>query len=178
MLGVLIRILDGEAAIFRQERVGFNGRSFKAMKFRTMQPEAEELLEQKLQQDFLLKKEWKRNFKLKKDPRVTPIGRFLRMTSLDELPQLVNVLRGDMSLIGPRPLPAYHYYELSERVRILRDRVRPGMTGLWQVSGRSQVGVEGMERWDTYYVRNWSIWLDAVILFRTFRAVLHKEGAY
>ncbi len=151
---------------------------FKTLKFRTMHKEAEKILEAKLDEDPDLREEWEENFKLKNDPRVTRTGQLLRSSSLDELPQLFNVLRGDMSLVGPRPLPAYHYYGLSEQVRLLRDRVRPGITGLWQVSGRSEVGLEGMERWDTYYVRNWSIWLDFVILFRTVRAVLQKEGAY
>ena len=178
ILGLLIRLVEGKAALFRQERVGQGGRAFKTYKFRTMHPEAEKLLEQKLQQDPALRAEWEENFKLRKDPRITAIGRFLRITSMDELPQLINVLKGEMSLVGPRPLPTYHYYGLAERVRILRDRVRPGMTGLWQVSGRSESGIEGMERWDTYYVRNWSIWLDIVILFRTTRAVLHQDGAY
>jgi lipopolysaccharide/colanic/teichoic acid biosynthesis glycosyltransferase len=175
---LLIRLFDGDAALFRQERVGHNGRSFKTIKFRTMHPDAERLLEHRLQQDEALREEWEENFKLRNDPRITRIGRLLRMTSMDELPQLINVLKGEMSLVGPRPLPTYHYYGRSERVRILRDRVRPGMTGLWQVSVRSESGVEGMERWDTYYVRNWSIWLDVYILARTVGVVLTRNGAY
>lgn len=174
----LIRLVERESGLFFQERIGFRGKQFKTLKFRTMHLDAEKKLEDRLQKDPALREEWEKNFKLKQDPRITQIGRLLRLTSLDELPQLVNVLRGEMSLVGPRPLPAYHYYGLTERVRVLRDRVRPGITGLWQVSCRSESGIEGMERWDTYYVRNWSIWLDFVILFRTFRAVLKREGAY
>ncbi len=109
---------------------------------------------------------------------MTRVGRFLRKTSLDELPQLVNVLRGEMSLVGPRPLPDYHYRQLRPQIRTLRDRVRPGLTGLWQVSGRSEAGTSGMERWDAYYVRNWSVWLDIVILVRTVRVVIQAKGAY
>jgi lipopolysaccharide/colanic/teichoic acid biosynthesis glycosyltransferase len=97
---------------------------------------------------------------------------------VDELPQLFNVLRGDMSLVGPRPLPDYHVEELDPALVKLRERVRPGVTGMWQVSGRSAVGTAGMERFDGYYVRNWSVWLDAVILVRTFKAVIRGSGAY
>ena len=102
----------------------------------------------------------------------------LRKTSLDEIPQLLNVLRGTMSLVGPRPLPAYHFEDLPEQVRFLREKVQPGITGLWQVSGRSEAGTAGMEKWDPYYVRNWSIWLDIVIIARTFKAVFCCRGAY
>jgi lipopolysaccharide/colanic/teichoic acid biosynthesis glycosyltransferase len=109
---------------------------------------------------------------------VTRIGRILRRTSLDELPQVLNVLAGQMSLVGPRPLPDYHHEQLAEAARTPRSRVCPGLTGLWQVSGRSESGTAGMEKWDTYYVRNWSIWLDVIILARTFLAVLKGEGAY
>jgi lipopolysaccharide/colanic/teichoic acid biosynthesis glycosyltransferase len=109
---------------------------------------------------------------------VTPLGKILRRTSLDELPQVLNVLAGQMALVGPRPLPDYHHGRLSESVRTPRSRVRPGLTGLWQVSGRSESGTAGMEKWDTYYVRNWSVWLDIVILTRTFMAVIRGSGAY
>lgn len=176
--GVLILIEDRSHPIFKQERIGRNGRTFNTLKFRTMYPNAEALLQKKLDEDPALRAEWESHFKLRHDPRITRIGRFLRNTSLDELPQLLNVLRGDMSLVGPRPLPRYHFNELPERVRQLRDRVRPGITGLWQVSGRSEAGHAAMPRWDTYYVRNWSIWLDLVILVRTFRAVFSGRGAY
>ena len=102
----------------------------------------------------------------------------LRRTSLDELPQLFNVLNGSMSLVGPRPLPSYHFEDLPESVQQLRHQVKPGITGLWQVSGRSEAGTAGMEKWDPYYVRNWSIWLDIIILVRTIRTVLFARGAY
>lgn len=178
LLGFLIWLGDRANPIFKQERVGLHGRGFNTLKFRTMRPNAEEFLQKRLNEDPALRLEWETHFKLKDDPRITPVGRFLRNTSLDELPQLLNVLRGEMALVGPRPLPRYHYDEMPERVRQLRDRVRPGLTGLWQVSGRSEAGHAAMPRWDTYYVRNWSIWLDIVILVRTFRAVFSGKGAY
>jgi Undecaprenyl-phosphate galactose phosphotransferase WbaP len=178
LLGLLIWLEDRRSPLFRQERMGLRRRPFTAWKFRTMHPDAEALLRQRLEVDADLRAEWAANFKLRRDPRITPIGRFLRRTSLDELPQMVNVLRGEMSLVGPRPLPPYHFDELPERVKTLRDRVRPGLTGLWQVSGRSETGHAGMARWDTYYVRNWSFWLDIIIFFRTARAVLTGHGAF
>ncbi len=178
LIAVLIRLIDGHAAVFRQERVGKAGRRFKTLKFQSMVPNAEAVLQRALAENPALRAEWEQDFKLRKDPRVTSLGTFLRRTSMDELPQLINVLRGEMSLVGPRPLPAYHLENLSPRLQQLRARLRPGLTGLWQVSGRSDVGNEGIERWDAYYVRNWSIWLDLVILTRTVRALIKAEGAY
>ncbi len=169
---------DRHSPFFVQERVGYLGERFKTYKFRTMHPNAEEVLQRELAAHPELEAEWAVEYKLKNDPRVTKAGIFLRKTSLDELPQLLNVLRGEMSLVGPRPLPDYHYQRLRGQIRTLRDRVRPGLTGLWQVSGRSEAGTQGMERWDAYYVRNWSVWLDIVILVRTVRVVLSAKGAY
>ena len=173
-----IWIKDRGNPFFLQERVGRKGVIFRTWKFRTMVPNAEEVLRQKLDQDEALRFQWLRNYKIKNDPRVTRLGKLLRRLSIDELPQLLNVLRGEMSLVGPRPLPLYHHKKLSPRVRELRERVRPGLTGLWQVSGRSDRPHEDMERLDSYYVRNWSPWLDMVVLVRTFRAVVKGEGAY
>lgn len=178
LLAGLIRLVDGHAALFRQERLGKGGRRFNTLKFQTMVPDAEAVLQRALAEDDALRAAWEQDFKLRRDPRVTRLGAFLRRTSLDELPQLINVLRGEMSLVGPRPLPAYHQHNLSPRIQQLRTRLRPGLTGLWQVSGRSEVGNEGLERWDAYYVRNWSIWLDLVILTRTVRALFNGKGAY
>ncbi len=181
-LGVLIAaviwIRDRRHPFFVQERIGRDGKPFRMFKFRTMMVDADVWLKERLDADPQFRKQWESDFKLADDPRVTRLGAFLRRTSLDELPQLLNVLRGEISLVGPRPLPDYHYRELPERVRRFRDRVLPGITGLWQVSGRSDLGSEGMERWDPYYVRNWSIWLDIVILARTLRAVWTGGGAY
>ena len=178
LLTVLVWLEDRGNPIFKQSRVGRYGAVFNTWKFRTMHPDAESLLQKHLAENEAIRAEWEANFKLRDDPRITRIGRFLRRTSLDELPQLVNVLRGEMSLVGPRPLPAYHDEGLPGRVRALRARVRPGVTGLWQVSGRSEAGHAGMQKWDTYYVRNWSIWLDIVILFRTIRTVASGHGAF
>lgn len=178
ILSALIWLEDHASPFFIQERLGGYGKRFNTMKFRTMYPNAEQILEKKLAEDADLAAEWAIDCKLRDDPRITRIGRFLRKTSLDELPQLINVLRGEMSLVGPRPLPEYHHEQLSAQTCALRDRVRPGLTGLWQVSGRSESGTAGMERWDAYYVRNWSVWLDIVILVRTIRVVFSGKGAY
>jgi Undecaprenyl-phosphate galactose phosphotransferase WbaP len=178
ILGLLVWLGDRRNPLFLQQRVEQRGRLFHAWKLRTMKPDAEELLKRKLAEEPELRREWETTFKLRRDPRITPLGRLLRRTSLDELPQLFNVLTGEMSLVGPRPLPPYHHGELPEQVRRLRERVRPGITGLWQVSGRSEVGNAGLAKWDTYYVRNWSIWLDIVILVRTIRAVVSGRGAF
>jgi len=177
-ISVLIWLEDRGNPLFLQDRVGTRGRHFKTWKFRTMHPNAEQVLQQALRENPVLRTEWEANFKLRHDPRITRVGRLLRRTSLDEIPQFINILRGDMSLVGPRPLPRYHHEELPARARELRERARPGMTGLWQVSGRSEAGHAGMPKWDTYYVRNWSIWLDVVIFVRTIRAVVSAKGAY
>jgi len=178
LLALAVWFEDRRAPFFMQERIGRHGRSFRMIKLRTMRPDAEAVLQRYLEENPEARIEWAANFKLKNDPRITRVGRWLRKLSLDELPQLFNVLKGEMSLVGPRPLPAYHHDELPHLVQQLRVRVRPGMTGLWQVSGRSDAGNEGMARWDTFYIRNWSIWLDLVILARTIRVVLRGHGAY
>lgn len=178
ILFLLIFIEDQKNPFFLQERIGKGGKIFKTIKFRTMVPNAENVLKEALKTDKALYDEWNNNFKLKKDPRITKIGNFLRITSLDELPQLFNVLGGKMSVVGPRPLPLYHFNDLPGYVQRLRNQVKPGITGMWQVSGRSESGTEGMERWDPYYVRNWSIWLDIIILYRTVKAVVLAKGAY
>ncbi len=178
LLALAVWLEDRHAPFFTQERIGRNGRCFRVIKLRTMRIDAEVILQRYLEKNPEARAEWERSFKLKDDPRITRIGRWLRKLSLDELPQLFNVLKGEMSLVGPRPLPAYHHDELPHLVQQLRMRVRPGMTGLWQVSGRSDAGNEGMARWDTFYIRNWSVWLDLVILIRTIRVVLKGHGAY
>jgi len=177
-IALAIWLEDRHPPIFYQERIGRDGKAFNVHKFRTMVPDAEAVLSRHLTEDAGLRAEWEANFKLRNDPRITRVGAFLRKTSLDEIPQHINVLRGEMSLVGPRPLPLYHQEELPVQVQRLRTKVRPGMTGLWQVSGRSDAGNEGLVRWDAFYVRNWSIWLDIVILVRTFRVVARGSGAY
>jgi Undecaprenyl-phosphate galactose phosphotransferase WbaP len=169
---------DRNNPFYAQQRVGRNGRLFKAIKLRTMVPAADETLRQVLENDDGLQQEWNTFYKLKNDPRITRVGNVLRRFSLDELPQLFNVLAGDMALIGPRPLPVYHDKELTEESRLLRNRVRPGMTGQWQVSGRSDCSLSEMEQWDSFYVRNWSLWMDLYIMARTLRVVFFSHGAY
>jgi Undecaprenyl-phosphate galactose phosphotransferase WbaP len=177
LISALIFVEDRHNPVFRQVRTGRGGVPFYAYKFRTMVTDAEAVLQRHLEADPELRSEWETHFKLRRDPRITRVGNFLRRTSLDELPQLINVLFGEMSLVGPRPLPLYHLEKLPHPVRDQRARMRPGMTGLWQVSGRSDAGTDGMARWDPYYVRNWSIWLDIVILVRTVRVVIMGSGA-
>ncbi|WPD20237.1 undecaprenyl-phosphate galactose phosphotransferase WbaP [Thermaerobacter composti] len=164
---------------FAQEREGIGGRPIRVWKLRTMYPDAEERLERYLDENPGARAEWERYFKLKDDPRILPgVGHFLRRTSLDELPQLWNVLRGEMSLVGPRPFPRYHLEAFPSEFRELRCRVRPGMTGLWQVTARSEGDLRVQEALDTYYIRNWSIWLDLYILAKTVRVILSGKGAY
>ena len=174
----LVWVEDRGSPFYAQERIGYKGELIRTFKLRTMVRNAEAVLARHLADDPALRAEWEKHCKLKHDPRITWIGRFLRRTSLDEIPQIFNVIAGSMALVGPRPLPAYHEEKLPQRLREVRHRVRPGITGLWQVSGRSDTGNAGLERWDHYYVRNWSLWLDIVILVRTFRAVWRAEGAY
>ena len=178
LLAATVALVDRGWPFYTQERMGHGGRAFRAVKFRTMVPRAEEALRGELERNPSLRGEWEQDFKVRNDPRITPLGRVLRRFSLDELPQFLNVLAGQMSLVGPRPLPTYHHAALPERERRLRERALPGVTGLWQVSGRSDSGTAGMTRWDSYYVRNWSVWLDLVILARTVAAVVSGRGAY
>ena len=178
LLSLWLYLTDFHSPFFVQTRIGMDGKPFRMWKFRTMRHNAEAILQKKLDEDPEFRADWEDGFKVKQDPRITRTGAILRRTSLDELPQFINVLKGEMALIGPRPLPQYHESELPERIIDLRRRVRPGMTGLWQVSGRSESGNDGFIRWDAYYVRNWSIWLDIVILVRTIYAVLRQRGAY
>ena len=167
---------DGGPATFAHYRVGANGRVFRCFKFRTMCIDAERLLREILDKDADLREEWQRNFKLVNDPRVTAVGRFLRRSSLDELPQLFNVLRGDMGLVGPRPITLTEL-RMYGPARWQYLSVLPGMTGLWQVSGRNRVSYERRVQLDDEYVRNRSIWLDGWILARTVLVVLTRDGA-
>lgn len=176
---VWIKLTSRGSLIYRQEREGEGGRSLDVLKLRTMHMDAEVLLMRVLSTSPRARAEWTSHFKLKKDPRVLPgVGNFLRKTSLDELPQLWSVLKGEMSLVGPRPFPRYHLEGFGPRFRALRSRVKPGLTGLWQVSDRADGDLEVQEALDTYYIRNWSLWLDLYILARTVGAVLFPRGAY
>ncbi len=165
-------------AFFAQERVGLGGRRIRVWKLRTMYADAEARLQRHLAADPAARREWEARCKLQHDPRIVPVvGQLLRRLSLDELPQLFNVVRGDMSLVGPRPLPEYHLQLFSESFREFRSQVRPGLTGLWQVLVRSDGGLEEQEALDRYYIRNWSLWLDLYILARTTVAVVSGKGA-
>jgi len=168
---------SGGAVFFGHKRVGRNSRTFRCLKFRTMALNSDKILADLLARDPEIAREWRQTFKLAHDPRITRVGRFLRKTSLDELPQLINVLRGEMSLVGPRPVVAdelrYYYGENAFYYQL----VRPGITGLWQVSGRSETSYERRVFLDTYYVRNWSLWSDLAILFNTVPSVIGGNGA-
>jgi Undecaprenyl-phosphate galactose phosphotransferase WbaP len=162
-----------------QEREGRDGTTLRILKLRTMFLNADEMLESHLARNPSAREEWGRFCKLRRDPRILPgVGRILRKTSLDELPQLWNVLRGEMSLVGPRPFPAYHNARFDPEFLRLRTQVRPGMTGLWQVSARSDGDLDVQQSLDSYYIGNWSPWLDIYILARTVRAVLAPRGSY
>ena len=173
-LAIGVRVSSRGGALFRQTRVGVDGRTFTMFKFRSMYADAEarlaDLENQNQNADGLL-------FKMRDDPRVTPIGRWLRRFSLDEVPQLLNVVAGDMSLVGPRPPLPREVAQYGEDVR-RRLLVRPGLTGLWQISGRSDLSWEESVRLDLHYVENWSLALDAMIIWKTVFAVLRRRGAY
>ncbi|MBI4848157.1 MAG: undecaprenyl-phosphate galactose phosphotransferase WbaP [Nitrospirae bacterium] len=177
LIFILIRTTSNGPAIFSQERRGKNNVPFRCFKFRTMYNDAEERLEALLESNQKAQSEWKNNWKLRDDPRVTRIGRFLRKTSLDELPQIFNVLKGDMSLVGPRPVTKAEIDEYYKDAAKLCFCVPPGLTGLWQVSGRSNTDYDYRITLDSWYVRNWNLWLDIVILFKTVRVVFKMEGA-
>ena len=168
---------DGGPAFFAHTRIGRNGEQFKCLKFRTMVMNADKVLARLLEEDEEARAEWERDFKLRNDPRITRLGRFLRTTSLDELPQLFNVLRGEMSLVGPRPIvrdevcrygAAFHDYA----------RCRPGITGAWQVSGRNDVSYTSRVKLDQDYAQFWSVGTDIAVLWKTVFVVIKRRGAY
>ncbi len=180
IIALWIKVVSPGPAFYRHHgRIGRGGRQFGALKIRTMITNSEEVLRQHLAANPEALVEWLKDLKLKNDPRVIPkIGHFLRRTSLDELPQLWNIIVGDMSLVGPRPIYTDIEIEKFQEKYPLYLRVRPGLTGLWQVSGRNNTSYEDRVRLDSYYVRNWSLWLDYFILLRTIRTVLLREGSY
>ena len=186
VLGILYLIYapkikkDGGKAIFYHTRIGKDLKSFKMYKFRTMYVDAEKRLEEMLFKDEKLREEYYKNFKLKNDPRVTEVGKFLRKTSLDEFPQFINVIKGEMSFVGPRPVvqkevDMYYGEENSRKIFM----VKPGITGMWQANGRSDVeNYDERIALDLYYIRNWSLWLDVTITIKTIKNVIGKKGAY
>lgn len=188
IISILIKLDSPGPVIYSQERITIDRRQKKRpgkhqhkvyiYKFRTMHLNAEQALAEYLAKNPEAQLEWEQNQKLYNDPRITRVGKWLRKFSIDEIPQVINVLKGEMSLVGPRPLPSYHHELLSSDGNKVRDSVRPGLTGLWQISGRSHVGTIEMERLDSFYVHNWSPWLDIYIILRTIWVVLSRDGAY
>ena len=168
---------DGGPAFYSHERVGRGGAIFLCLKFRSMYEDSDKRLETLLACNAEAKKEWEEHYKLKNDPRITPFGHFLRESSIDELPQLVNVLKGDMSLVGPRPIILEELEKYGEAKETYLS-VRPGLTGLWQVSGRNDLDYETRVALDVEYVESYSFVTDLIILIKTIRAVLERRGAY
>jgi len=178
LIALIIKLTSKGPIIYKHKRIGKDGKIIEIYKFRTMYENADKILEDLLKKDENLKKEWERNYKLKNDPRITPIGKFLRKFSLDELPQFFNVLKGDMSVVGPRPVVKEELEKFYGDYKKFYLAVKPGITGFWQVSGRSNTTYEDRVKFDTIYVVNWSLWLDLIIILKTLKVVIKNEGAY
>ncbi len=174
---LLLKLSDPGPVVFRHIRVGQGGRRFACFKFRSMVLDSDKVLKTLLESDPAARKEWDRTQKLANDPRITPLGKFLRQSSLDELPQLINVIRGDMSLVGPRPIVPSELTRYGDKLSLYL-LARPGITGIWQVSGRNDCGYDRRIEMDANYVRNWRFSTDFVILLRTLGAVLAQRGSY
>lgn len=177
LIATMIRLNSPGPVFYGQRRIGKRGRHFTCWKFRTMVQNADQILDNYLIEHPELRREWEQDHKLKDDPRITRVGRWLRRTSLDELPQLWNALRGEMSLVGPRPIVDDEVDKYGKSYELYKQ-VRPGITGMWQVSGRNLLSYDERVAMDVYYVRNWSVWLDMDLLLRTLRPVLTSYGAY
>ncbi|GHU64653.1 undecaprenyl-phosphate galactose phosphotransferase WbaP [Spirochaetia bacterium] len=177
IIALLIKLSSPGPVLYGHERLGRNSKVFKAYKFRSMVMDADKKLADLLASDPALREEWKATHKLKNDPRITKIGKLLRRTSLDEFPQLINVLKGEMSLVGPRPVVQAEVEKYGENFQRIFS-VTPGLTGLWQVSGRSDKDYAERISYDTYYLQSWSVWLDLWIIYKTPTAVLKGKGAY
>ena len=167
---------DKESIFFTQERIGRKGKLFKIIKYRSMVPNAEAVLDKLMTENPEIREEYETNKKLENDPRITPIGAMIRRTSIDELPQLLNVLKGDMSLVGPRPYLPREKEDMGKYYKTI-IQCKPGLTGMWQTHGRSEAPFPQRLKFDDYYYRNWSIWLDLTILYKTFRTVNSETGA-
>jgi Undecaprenyl-phosphate galactose phosphotransferase WbaP len=177
VIALLVKLSSPGPVLYGHERMGRNGVRFKAYKFRSMIIDADKKLDELLASDVKLKEEWEASHKLKNDPRVTTIGKFLRRTSFDEFPQLINILKGEMSLVGPRPVVKEEMIRYGENYRRIFS-VKPGLTGLWQVSGRSDTDYADRISYDTYYIQSWSVWLDLWVLYRTPGVIFKGKGAY
>ncbi len=176
LIAIALKLREGGDVLYAHERIGQGGRRFRCLKFRTMVPDADHRLTVLLAADPKAREEWEVSRKLMNDPRVSCLGKFLRRTSLDELPQFFNVLRGDMSIVGPRPIVSEELPLYSEHMASYMS-VRPGITGLWQVSGRSDTTFQERVGLDVLYVENRSVWLDMQIIFRTVSVLLSQKGA-
>ncbi len=179
VISILIKLSSRGPIFFLQERIGKNNIPFKCIKFRTMHPEAKDILENLLMKDEKLKIEFEKNHKIKNDPRITTIGKLLRKTSLDELPQFINVLKNEMSIVGPRPIVDKEKKKYGKNLQKVLS-VRPGITGLWQVSGRNNLTYKTRVKLDLIYIENYSLLMDIRILIRTFGVMLFPldRGAY
>ncbi|MCL1939365.1 MAG: exopolysaccharide biosynthesis polyprenyl glycosylphosphotransferase [Desulfovibrionaceae bacterium] len=177
LIALCIRLDSKGPVFFTQKRVGQGGKPIRVFKFRTMVADAQDVLDTILKENPALREEWAQDQKLSKDPRLTRVGAFLRYTSLDELPQVFNVIKGEMSLVGPRPIVENEIAKYGEAYA-LYTRVKPGITGLWQVSGRNDTTYEERVALDQHYVYNWSVWLDIYIIVRTIPALISGKGAY
>jgi Undecaprenyl-phosphate galactose phosphotransferase WbaP len=177
LTALIIKLNSPGPVLFKQKRIGKDGKEFTFYKFRSMATDAEKQLQVLMENNTALKEEWEKTHKLQNDPRITSFGKIIRRTSIDEFPQLINILKGDMSLVGPRPIVEDEIQKYGKDFnRVFSNR--PGLTGLWQVSGRSDTEYHDRISYDTYYLQNWSIWLDLWIIYKTFGVVLFGKGAY
>ena len=176
-LALLVKLTSPGPIFFGHTRIGQHGKTFKAWKFRSMYQNADDVLRKHLDDIVEAREEWDRDHKLRRDPRITPAGNIFRKLSLDELPQIWNVLKGDMALVGPRPIVEKEVIRYGKVFRLYTS-VKPGITGLWQVSGRNDIGYEERVALDQFYVRHWSPWLDVYILARTIITLVKRDGAY
>jgi Undecaprenyl-phosphate galactose phosphotransferase WbaP len=177
LISLLVKLSSPGPVFYTHIRLGQNGKPIKVYKFRSMVLDADERLKQLIESDPAIKKEWDINFKLHNDPRITGIGKLLRRTSLDELPQIINILKGEMSFVGPRPIVEEEIERYGEDYKRIFS-VKPGLTGLWQVSGRSDTDYGSRVAYDTYYLQSWSVWLDIWVLLKTVGVVIKGKGAY
>jgi len=177
LVAAIIRYFDGGPVLFRHRRLGYNAAEFDCFKFRTMVANSDEVLREHLAGDYAATCEWEQSHKLKNDPRVTTLGAILRKTSLDELPQLLNIMRGEMSFVGPRPIVAAEIPKYGVAIAHYYD-ARPGLTGIWQISGRNDVSYETRVTFDREYVERWRFRSDLKILIKTARVVLRSHGCY